>query len=193
MAKETPAMKQTLFGIMLMMVFVVPAMGGPIIDNGHRYCWSDAFGDQFDNYAEVARGDTITLEIWTNDFDGRSTHFAGCGARTHTWWDSAVVDGLAVTVDHTGTYFGELWPDVIVSNHDELGWSYQFGVYGLQWDEWLRESKLMLRFSYPILPTAPLGVTRMGLLGQMFRSSVAIDFFDDVLYAGLYAPADHTR
>jgi hypothetical protein len=155
---------------------VLPAAATPIIDNDHIYCWGDSFGEQFDNYAEVERGETIVLQVWVNDLNGsvdiqtgetlvnEDWQRAANGVWVCSWWDPLVVDGPLVHEHLGGTYYSAYWPYLSYNAH---GSNYRYRYYydhtGAETIRWIAEGLDVINISYTIRENAPLGLTKLGL------------------------------
>ena len=171
-------MKQS--AILLAVVLAFAASASALIhDNDHYYAWADPFGDMYDNYAEVRRGESIRLNIFVNDLNGASWECAADTAYTGIWWDSAVVDwetvhwdSLGIDVDDDGSedipnYYKAYWGFMSI---DAKGAHY----YNLRYDgsggnvRWVAENRLIISMNMTIREDAPLGSTGIGLLQQFY-------------------------
>jgi len=154
----------------------LPAAATPIIDNNHIYCWGDPFGDQFDNYAEVQRGETIVLQVWVNDLDGPVDQWTGetlvdqnwlraaHGVWTTTWWDPLVIDWTSVCENRADTYYSAYWSNLSYNAHGGNYWyKYYYDYGGAEYVRWVGESRQVIKLSYTIHDDAPLGTTTLGL------------------------------
>ncbi|MHC4986063.1 MAG: PEP-CTERM sorting domain-containing protein [Planctomycetota bacterium] len=164
---------------------IASASAAPIVDNNEIYIWGDPFGDRYDNYAEVAPGETIQLEIWVNDLDGsydmtvlppdnqlvnETWQRAADGAVTAIWWDPVVVDGPSVHEDKlTGqdptTYYSSYWQWTWGNTHLAHYWEKEYYENGAV--RWVAESKHVINMSITIREDAPVGPTKIGL-DQLF-------------------------
>jgi hypothetical protein len=188
-----------------------PAFAAPIIDNNHIYCWGDPDGDRYDNFATVAPGETIELEIWVNDLNGsvdiqpdpdytlvnENWARAATGAATAVWWDSAVIDGNSVyenklIPEHLDgdpatetTYYARRWG--WTWGNSNLPHYFMRQYYGKSGETdlvgWVAEGKHVINVSFTVREDAPLGETKIGL-EQMF-------YWD--LFGGVYEPTPFFR
>ncbi len=150
--------------------------------NPHSVIWRDMFFDPndratiWDGYVEAAPGETVTVFVEVNN------NYAGWspirGYRAGFWWDTAALDrpqsywdysqAPLVTEDGVGSYGtatqGEYWGSENASyyggaNYQEVeigglaGYNYQMRLMGITFD---------------VLPTAPLGITTVGLRVYMY-------------------------
>ena len=183
-------MKQIVLAVAVIAVLAASALATPIVDNDEIYIWGDPFGDQFDHYAEVNPGDTISLQIWVNDLNGSYdmlygqtlvnqnwTHAAN-GARTGVWWDPGVVDGPSVHEDkHVGedptTYYSSYWGSTGYNNHLAHYWTKHYDNWGAV--RWVAESRWLIDMVFTIREDAPTGLTYIGLEQGFFWSNNMFD------------------
>ena len=176
-----------------------------VVDNNKIYIWSDPFGDEYDNYAEVAPGDSVTVTVVVNDLNGSVdmttgntlvnnnwTH-ASNGARTGVWWDTDyIVDTSSpdyVQADGVGTNFRQYW-----STGGYVYWtSYLNHSWGEHYDGdvvWVAEGRRLINFTFTIREDAPVGTsTTLGLNTRFFWSNNMFDpyggyFFADQIDSG---------
>ena len=136
-----------------------------VFDNGIPYRWGDPFGedpeDFTDHYAEVHRGDTISLGIWTNDLDGQAWVHPANGGITSVYGDGSVIDYTAITDTRDG-YFSSYWG---YTNNYLSGYGYWYLEYmgGQGQHQWVAEDRLVITLNLTIREDAPLGPTYIGL------------------------------
>jgi hypothetical protein len=160
-------------------------------DNGHTFVWADTYGDMYDNFAEVNRGDTVRLSIFTNDLDENNWAFAVTGGRTRLFYDSLAIHQASIGTDSLGFDIDGDGLDMIDTNGDGVPDSMAPGAtdtpnyYAVHWPTmtaatdlpgqwhgethnlgellWGAEDQLVISVEFQIHHDAPLGETVIGL------------------------------
>ncbi len=158
------------------------------------YIWGDPYGAQFDNYAEVAPGETIQLQVWVNDLNGSVDLMTGQtlvnqnwaraadGVVTDTWWDPTVIDGPSVNADTTGNYYTSYWGIGRFGSREADHWQQHYETpMAFGGTRWIAEGKHIISLNYTIRTDAPLGLTTIAL-------SQGFSWYDNMLdeYYGFF-------
>ena len=194
-------MKATIAAMLVIAGLVAPVIAAPVVDNDRIYIWSDPFGDEYDNYAEVAPGDSVTVTVVVNDLNGSVDMTTGNtlvnqnwvrasnGARTGVWWDPAVIVGDTgspdyVQADGVGTNFRQYWSPA-------GGTLYYRSYLGHYWGEhyegavvWVAEGRRLINFTFTIRADATPGTTTaLGLNSRFFWSPYVFDPYSGYWFA----------
>ena len=154
--------KQTFLVLGLLICGLAAPASAFVFDNSVAYRWGDPFGDPTDHYMEVERGETIALQIFTNDLDGQAWVNASNGAITSVYGDGSVIDYTAITDNKAGSYYSSYWS---YTNYHASGNGYWYLEYmgGSGSTRWVAEDRLIITLNLTIREDAPLGPTYIGL------------------------------